>query len=156
MTYKYINIYLIYLLKKYLNYNSETKNLNLYLELIKDGLNLLYDYNERNILQLMYYDLYIDSYNNCLEYLYVNYIDSKCLNNVFENKEEEFDFIEKISKICLRLFNKFVMPKRSYKKTFVRKSIMKNKKLANNYIKRISKKIDYLKSIKQPEQRTDE
>jgi len=160
MRYKYITTYLIYLLNKYfnykLNYDDENDNLSLYLKLIKDGLNLLYDYNEKNLLQLMYNDLNVDSYNNCLEYLYVNYVESKCLNSLFDNEEEEFIFIENISKICLRLFNKFVMPKRSYKKTFVRKSIMKNKKLANNYIKRISKKIDYLKSIKQPEQRTDE
>ena len=160
MRYKYITKYFIYLLNKYfnfkLNYDDENDNLSLYLKLIKDGLNLLYDYNEKNLLQLMYNDLNVDSYNNCLEYLYVNYVESKCLNSLFDNEEEEFIFIENISKICLRLFNKFVMPKRSYKKTFVRKSIMKNKKLANNYIKRISKKIDYLKSIKQPEQRTDE
>ena len=156
MKYKYIATYLIYLLKKYLNYQDNNENLTLYLKLIKDGLNLLYDYNEKNILQLMYYDLHIDSYNNCLEYLYVNYIESKCLNNIFENEEKEFDFIEKISKICLRLFNKFIMPKRSYKKSFIRKSLLKNKKLTNNYIKKIAKKINYLKSIKQPEQRSDE
>ena len=69
MRYKYIRSYLRYLLNKYLKIEPENKNITLYLKLIKDGLNLLYDYNEKNILQIMYNDLYEDSYYNCLEYL---------------------------------------------------------------------------------------
>ena len=155
MYYKKIRTYLKYLLNKYFNIDRENKNPSLYLKLIKDGLNTLCDYNEKNILQIMYYDLYVDSYYNCLEYLYVNYIDSKCLN-LNLNNEEEIIFMENISKICIKLFNKFITPKRSYKDTFVRKSIIKNKKLRINYVNKISKKITYLKSIKQPEQRTIE
>ena len=154
MRYKYIRSYLRYLLNKYLKIEPENKNITLYLKLIKDGLNLLYDYNEKNILQIMYNDLYEDSYYNCLEYLYVNYIESKCLN--INNEEEEIILIENISKICLKLFYKFIIPKRSYKDTFVRKYILKDKKLKINYVNKISKKITYLKSIKQPEQRTIE
>ena len=127
MRYKYIRSYLRYLLNKYLKIEPENKNITLYLKLIKDGLNLLYDYNEKNILQIMYNDLYEDSYYNCLEYLYVNYIESKCLN--MNNEEEEIILIENISKICLKLFYKFIIPKRSYKDTFVRKYILKDKKL---------------------------
>jgi len=53
MRYKNIISYLKYLLNKYFNIDTENKNLSLYLKLIKDGLNKLCDYNEKNILQIM-------------------------------------------------------------------------------------------------------
>ena len=57
------------------------------------------------------------------------------------------DELVNIIKQAFKIYYRYINPPRSYKKTFIRKSIDKNK---------MKKKIDYLKNIPQPDQRTNE
>ena len=66
-----------------------------------------------------------------------------------EDYEEDLeDFILTIVEEALKLFYKHIAPIRSYKKTFVRKT--------KTNIEKLEKQINYLTSVPQPEQRTNE
>ena len=78
------------------------------------------------------------------------------INNVFElihySIKDLYSFsiedeLINIIKEALKIYYTYINPPRSYDKTFIRKSINKNK---------MKKKIDYLKNIPQPDQRTNE
>ena len=107
------------------------------------------EFIEDNILQLMYTDLYENVYNYSLELLESEYIDSNILENIYGlSKEASKDLLDSYLNIGLSLVFKYVIPKRSYKKSYVR-----NNKI--NYVK-LNNQLEKLKSVIQPEQRSDE
>ena len=104
--------------------------------------------NNELILQFMYYDIYDDLFTINLDNLLLIFIDSGLIENEYNislNKSNRFIYL--VNKITLDLFYKFYVPRRSYKKTYIRD---------NNNLFKINKTLTYLQSIKQPEQRTDE
>jgi len=74
-----------------------------------------------------------------------------CINNIsdesFERKRYE---IKKLVEKSMSVFYRYISPRRSYKTSFVINSKSKNR------LEKITKKIDYLKSIPQSQQRTKE
>ena len=77
------------------------------------------------------------------------YIDSNILENIYSlSKEESIKMLESYLKMGLSFVFKYVIPKRSYNKSYIRSNKI-------NYVK-IENKLKKIKSIIQPEQRSDE
>ena len=136
------NTYLNYLLCKY-----EIKNLNV--EFLLEILSIMIDFIENNILQLMYLDLYDSIYNYTMELIEIKYINSCILQDIYNLSQEDTIKLVKIYiKMSLSFIFKYVIPKRSYNKSYIRSNKI-------NYVK-IDNQLEKLKSIIQPEQRSDE
>ena len=134
--------YLNYLLNKY-----EVKGLDV--EFLLKVVSTMIEYIDDNILQLMYTDLYESVYDYSLELMESEYIDSNILENIYGlSKEESIKMLESYLKMGLSFVFKYVMPKRSYNKSYIRSNKI-------NYVK-IDNQLEKLKSIIQPEQRSDE
>tara|TARA_X000000368_G_scaffold117338_2_gene91636 strand:- start:285 stop:1583 length:1299 start_codon:yes stop_codon:yes gene_type:complete len=136
------NAYLGYLLNRY-DVNS------LDVEFLLKVVSTMLEFIDDNILQLMYTDLYENVYNYSSELLENEYIDSNILENIYGlSKEASKDLLDSYLNIGLSFVFKYVIPKRSYKKTHVRNNKINYEKLNNQ--------LDKLKSVIQPEQRSDE
>ena len=136
------NSYLVYLLNKY-------KVNSLDVEFLLKVVSTMVEFIDDNILQVMYTDLYEYVYDYSLELLENEYIDSNILGNIYGlSKEASKDLLDSYLNMGLSFVFKYVIPKRSYKKSYVRNNKINNVKLNNQ--------LNKLKSIIQPEQRSDE
>lgn len=100
------------------------------------------DFLEKNILTMS--DPYFHNiiYTHLLDLLQIQY------ENFYQSDDYKFILeLESILEESLQYYFSYIIPKRSYPKTFVRKY---------KPIHHLSKKINYLKNIPQPEQRTKE
>lgn len=159
------NKFLKYLLNKYkLNKIINTNNEKIIYEIIFDALDININFINDNILQLIYGDLYEESFNYSCNILYTNYIENKILentlmsDNINNNFSEEkcIKIIEKCSNIANCLVYKYFIPKRSYKQTYIRKNSENKSYNLEIHKAKINKQLNILKAIIQPEQRTDE
>ena len=136
------NAYLNYLLNKY-----NVRGLDV--EFLLKVVSTMIEYIDDNILQVMYTDLYESVYDYSLELMESEYIDSNILGNIYGlSKEESIKMLESYLKMGLSFVFKYVMPMRSYNKSYIRSNKI-------NYVK-IDNQLEKLKSIIQPEQRSDE
>ena len=71
--------------------------------------------------------------------------DNKYSNNLTDDLKDEIEILQQESE---KIYFKHIIPKRSYPKTFIR--------IKDVNIPELSKKIQYLKDIPQPDQRTNE
>ena len=125
--------------------------------------------NIDNILMKEKYDWFNYTYDLIIDYINTNMLDmcnEKFDDNLYYNIYEILSItlmgmynIDEFSTTCLYSINYFIeeslkltyskfIPRRSYKKTFIRK--------INNDISSIKSKIEYLQNIIQPDQRTNE
>ena len=146
---------------KFINYLFIKHKINLYdKELIFNLLEeIMYDqldFINNNIEQIMYYEIKDELFDIFYEILYVKYIESKLYKTIANYSEEEFlNLINNSINISISIIYKFVIPKREYGDSIVRKKNNKSINLTNQYNK-INDTINNLKKIKQPEQRSDE
>lgn len=150
----YINKFIYNWLKiKNINYDNNILN-----DLTEENFYNHINFLKNNIDQIMYTDLYYNMYEECYELGKVKYIESELYKEIFNNIQlKDFtNIINESIKLSLSIIFKFVIPRREYKKSFIRKNI--NNKNINLECKFtiIKKRLNYLKNIKQPEQRTDE
>jgi putative phage-type endonuclease len=153
----YIN-YFNYLIKKFnieslLDFKNKETVSN-YSQFLISTIDYMLDYINSELLQLMYYDLYDEIYIIIYELLIVQYIENDLLSKIFNIGVAEANKLLCLTiKLCQNIVYKFYIPKRSYKKTYVRK-FSPNKNSAS--FNKIKAQLTYLKSIPQPEQRSDE
>lgn len=124
--------------------NNQLINNNNLLELNYTVYDLIYNYILDNIQYIIYYDFDTILKEDIHELLSIQF------DNIFEKSHEKiFDFKLRniINNNINKVYNKLIPP-RSYKKSFIRKIIKNSNK--------ISEKIDYIKSLPQPDQRTEE
>lgn len=134
--------YLTYLLNKY-------KVEGLDVEFLLKVVSTMVEFIDDNILQVMYTDLYENVYDYSLELMESEYIDSNILENIYGlSKEASKDLLDSYLKMGLSFVFKYVIPKRSYNKSYIRSNKI-------NYVK-IDNQLKKLKSVIQPEQRSDE
>ena len=156
---KYI-IYFHYLIRKY-NIgdiiNLENKNILLnYQKLLLDIIETMLEYINLHLLQLIYNDLYDLVHEYTYNIYYIQYIEQNVLVNLFNiTNDKSIDLLFLSTKLCQNLLFKFYIPKRSYKKSYIKKTHDKSINLTINFDK-IKKQLHYLQNIKQPEQRSDE
>jgi len=152
------NDYIISKINYYLSRNNDIKYIMNEDNLINDIINIvlfsiefLYYYiinNNDIILELIYDDIDTELFNINHENLYENFIANSFINNLYNiNNELCEEIILVCNKVSLDMFYKYIMPKRSYKKTYIT-DISNKEKLKNT--------IQNLKLVKQPDQRTDE
>jgi putative phage-type endonuclease len=150
---KYFN----YLIKKF-NIESlvELKNnevITNYSQFLVSIIDYMLEYINTDILQLMYYDLYEEIYFTTYHLLLAQYIENHLLSKLFNIGNNEAHVLLCLTiKLCQNILFKFYIPKRSYKKTYVKKINLD--KDSPNFIK-IKAQLTYLKNIPQPEQRSD-
>jgi len=134
--------YLTYLLNKY-------KVEGLDVEFLLKVVSTMVEFIDDNILQVMYTDLYENVYDYSLELMESEYIDSNILEKIYGlSKEASKDLLDSYLKMGLSFVFKYVIPKRSYNKSYIRSNKI-------NYVK-IDNQLKKLKSVIQPEQRSDE
>ena len=144
-----------YIELKYNKYFDNLDNKQLFLNIILSSFYNIYNLIDNDISiiqQLIYYDIqdYISDYN--YDFLYCNYIESNYLKNeISTDNETNISIINNINKLVIKLFFKFVIPKRSYCRSYLIDKYSNTK-----YIDKIKKRLEYIKSVKQPEQRTSE
>jgi putative phage-type endonuclease len=154
---KYTN-YFDYLIKK-LNINSllDLKNkesLTNYSQFLVSITDFMLDYINSELLQLMYYDLYEEVYITTYDLLHVQYIENNLLSKLLCISETKaYKLFCLTIKLCQNMLFKFYIPKRSYSKTYTKKSSPNKESYSFNKIKT---QLNYLKNIPQPEQRSDE
>ena len=143
-----------YKLNKYL---KEIKFKNLIYDLLENVIKLMTEYIEDNVLQIIHYDIYDDVWDHAYNIVYVQYIENKIIENLYKLSEEQsVNLLYKCARIANILVFKYFIPKRSYIKSYIRKNHNNESyNLVVNNVK-ISNQVNLLKSIKQPEQRTDE
>jgi putative phage-type endonuclease len=125
-----------------------------YSQLLVSTIDFMLEYINSNILQLMYYDLYEEIYLTIYDLLVVQYIETNLLSNLFNiDNIQAKNLLCLTINLCQNILFKFYIPKRSYKKTYIKKS--KLNKNSYNFNK-IKAQLTYLKNIPQPEQRSDE
>ena len=153
------------LFTQFINHKINSLNLNyllinsreIFYDLLNNSIELMLDYLKENILQLIYCDFYDDILTHSYDILYQTFIENNFINNLLNiSQQQSMDILFKINKLARLIIYKFVIPKRSYTKTYIRKD--KNNKSFNLTVNfdKIEKTINYLKNIPQPEQRTDE
>ena len=155
----YISNYLQLKVEKYFKYFINNKILiNDLLSVIYYGFENMIDILISNIQELMYNDITDLLLDHNYDLLYITYINSNFfLDNHSLSEEDSIKLLYKCNIISKLLIYKFVIPPRSYTKSFIRLNFNTNTYYQNDYIKnKIQKKIDYLLSIIQPEQRTNE
>tara|TARA_B100000989_G_scaffold154397_1_gene115162 strand:+ start:221 stop:1549 length:1329 start_codon:yes stop_codon:yes gene_type:complete len=154
------NKYIIYLLSRYrldkiININNE----KLIYEVIFDALDIGIQHINDNILQLIYGDLYEETYDYICNILYTNYIENNILYESLNNKfsqEKCIKIIEKCCNVANSLIYKYFIPKRSYRQSYIRKNHENKSYNLEIHKNKIQKELDILKAIKQPDQRSDE
>ena len=93
--------------------------------------------------------IYNNTYNYCYELLYCEFIDNNVLENIYNiSYEESITLLNNYLNIGISFAYKYIIPKRSYKKSYIRNIKQDNINISN--------KLNKLKEIIQPEQRTDE
>jgi len=152
------NIYDLYY--KYINLLSIKYNIiidkKLY-DLLDNILNNMENYIKNNILQIMYNDLYEYIYEDSYELFYVQLIESNVLNNILHVSENEsIQILSKLLYIARSLIFKFIIPKRSYINSIIRKDLDNVNYNLNINFNIINNQLNILKSIVQPDQRSDE
>jgi putative phage-type endonuclease len=153
----YIN-YFNYLIKKFnieslLDFKNKETVSN-YSQFLISTIDYMLDYINSELLQLMYYDLYDEIYIIIYDLLIVQYIENDLLSKIFNIGLAEANKLLCLTiKLCQNIVYKFYIPKRSYRKTYVKK-FSPNKNSAS--FNKIKAQLTYLKSIPQPEQRSDE
>ena len=162
------NKFLKYLLNKYkLNKIINSANEKIIYEIIFDALDLNIHFINDNILQLIFSDLYEESFNYSINILYTNYIENKILENTLTNltnnnnnnnfsEQKCIKIIEKCCNIANCLVYKYFIPKRSYKQSYIRKNSENISYNLEIHKAKIDNQLNILKAIIQPEQRTDE
>ena len=146
-------VYFHYLLEKYkiesfIDLNVKT-NFNNYQEFILNIIEVMLEYINTNLLQLMYYDLYDEIYEHIYEIYNVQF-ENNLLSKLLTIKQQDSHILLCLSiKLCQNILFKFYIPKRSYKTSYILKQSIIN-------TNKIKKQIIHLKNIIQPEQRTDE
>ncbi len=154
-----ITIYIYNSIQKFKIINNENKlyEKDIY-DVLYECLNLMYDYLNTNILQIIYYDLYDGIFDYNYEILYNNYIENLFLENLI-NKSKDYctKLLYSICKLSRNIIFKFIIPKRSYINTTIRKNLLNNESYNKNIkFLKIKKNLNKLKTIVQPEQRSDE
>lgn len=140
--------YLKYNLNKYKLFNLYYKNFDDTIKIIISALEISFNYLSEIINQIIYCDLYEEVYTYCYNILYNQYIETYIINTIFNiDTKESIKILSKSIKISLSFIHKFIIPRRSYKKSYIKQNI-------NN--KKIVKQINFLKNIKLPEQKSDE
>ena len=138
--------------KKYLIYLASKHNINIEnidIELLLKITTIMLEFIEENILQIMYCDLYDHVYDYSYSLMYNEFIDTNILETIYIlSKMEAIKLLKTYMNICLSFIFKYIIPKRSYKKSYIRSNKI-------NYVK-IENQLEKLKSIIQPEQRSDE
>ena len=153
----YIN-YFNYLIKKFnieslLDFKNKETVAN-YSQFLISTIDYMLDYINSELLQLMYYDLYDEIYIIIYDLLIVQYIENDLLSKIFNIGVAEANKLLCLTiKLCQNIVYKFYIPKRSYRKTYVKKFSPNKNSTSFNKIKA---QLTYLKSIPQPEQRSDE
>ena len=143
----------LYIIEAYLNnyidsLNFSTLNRLESIDLILTTCKLLIEYLNENLLEFCYSDKNEELHNNILELYLLNFEDN-FNREIYNHDDLKNDLLNTIV-ISNNLIYNFVIPPRSYKSSFIRIKQTKYKK------KHLRKKINYLKNIKQPEQRTNE
>ena len=113
------------------------------------------DYMFENILEIAYQNIPLDFYNNIFE-IYRIQLEDIWISYDRDNKGQEYvmnclnNDIYNCIMISLNIIQKYYIPTRSYPTSIIRlRQTPKQKEL-------LKRKIDYLKSVPQPEQRTEE
>tara|TARA_Y100000741_G_scaffold364431_1_gene355427 strand:- start:3169 stop:4506 length:1338 start_codon:yes stop_codon:yes gene_type:complete len=139
--FKYRN-FIVYLLDKY---NIKNLEIDFLLKII----DIMIEFIDENILQIMYVELYENVFNHSYDLMYNEYIDSNLLESIYGlSKEESEIMLDRYLNIGLSIIFKYVLPKRSYNKSYIRNNKINNLKIDNQLKKLIN--------IVQPEQRSDE
>tara|TARA_Y100000389_G_scaffold152744_1_gene152805 strand:- start:9 stop:1478 length:1470 start_codon:yes stop_codon:yes gene_type:complete len=148
-------------LKTFINYLFIKKKVldhekTLILNLLEENLHLSLNFLHDNIDQVIYNDIEECMFSHIYDILYIKYVESELFTSI-SNLEKE-DFIKQLKTsiiISIKIIYKYIIPKREYGINIIRKCNNKNINLTSQY-KNISKRIQELKQIKQPEQRSDE
>lgn len=136
-----------YLFENLQRYNIDKKEIinDLLIEILEH----MIEYIDMNILQMIYYDLYDEIYTYCETIFVKDYNILETISIITNlSLEESNKFFKTHLKIARNFIFKFVIPKRSYPGTFIRDK--------NRNKRKINEIILYIKSIKQPEQKSDE
>jgi len=129
---------------------------NLY-ELLDDILNNMITYIKNNILQIIFNDLYEAVYEDSYDLYYVQLIESAFLEKLLNVSHiNSINILCKLICISRSLIFKFLIPKRSYSNSIIRKNLDNKKFNLNINFNKINNQLNILKSIIQPEQRSDE
>ena len=142
-----------YLIKKH---KIKSENIKLIFELLEDIFNYNLQFINENIEQIMFNDIKNDMLLESYDYLYIKYIESSLFKEISNLNQDNFINIMELSiNISISIIYKFIIPKREYKKSLIRKINNISINLSNQH-QNIKNTIKFLKSIKQPEQRSDE
>jgi len=125
-------------------------------QLLEEILYLNLDFIKNNIEQIMFCDLNDDLFNYSYEIIYNKYIEQELYKSIFDILQEKFIILISLTiELSLSIIYKFIMPKREYNNALIRYNNNKSINLSSQYIK-IKNRLEILKNIKQPEQRSDE
>ena len=150
---KYYNAYICYLITKYkipdLLCLANSHIMECYQELTLNIIEFMLEYVNTNLLQTMYYDLYDEIYEDTNEVFYAHLIDTDLLANIFNiQKDVSVVLLHLTIELCKNIVFKFYIPKRSYKKSYIRNVSVNHNKIKATIFK--------LQNVPQPEQRTPE
>jgi putative phage-type endonuclease len=138
---KYGN-YLKYVLNKY-DMTKFDAELLLYVTKV------MLEFIEDNILQVMNTDLYDSMYDYTFELITAEYIDSHIFEDMYKLSAADcLNMLTDYVNMGITLISKYVMPYRSYTRTYIRNVVIDKDK--------VDAKIKKLTDVIQPEQRTDE
>jgi len=148
--------YIIYLTNKYkiasiLDLN-DYHTMESYNDLLLNIIQTMLEYVNENLLQMIHYDLYDEIYDVANDMYYTYLIEDNLLSKIFNIEViEATNLLHSIILLCQNIIFKFYIPKRAYKKSYIKK--INNKSAIHNNIK---DKLVKLKNIPQHEQRSDE
>lgn len=144
----------------YISLLSEKYNIilnNKLYELLDNILNNMIIYIKTNILQIIYNDLYEEVYEDSYELYYVQLIESQILEKILNiSHDDSIIILSKLLCIGRSLIFKFIIPRRSYINSIIRKNLNNVDYNLNINFNRINNQLNILKSIIQPDQRSDE
>ena len=136
---KSMHKFLFYSLKKHrMDRYNETDTLGL----VNAALDLMFEFIDHHILEIIHDDLYDPIY----EYTH----------SILWEQFPNINMCEQATSVARDLIFKFHIPKRAYKSTYLRQTMDKKPVLTQAKIAKLTIQIDALKSVKQPVQRTDE
>jgi len=147
------NNYICYLLTKYkipdLLCLTNRDVMEYYQELLLNIIEFMLEYINSNLLQTMYYDLYDEIYEETNEVFYPHLIETDLLDSLFNiNKPRSRILLHLTIELCQNIVFKFYIPKRSYKKSYIRNITINHNKIKATLFK--------LQNVPQPVQRTPE
>jgi putative phage-type endonuclease len=152
MNIHYIN-YIIYLITKYkisqILCLTNRDVMEYYQELLLNIIDFMLDYINTNLLQTMYYDLYDEIYEETNDLFYPHLIETDLLDSLFNiSKPRSRILLHLTIELCQNIVFKFYIPKRSYKKSYIRKVVCDHLKIKTTILN--------LQNTPQPEQRSPE